>query len=291
MPIALSKGSVLDCIKWATSYLNSRGVEDAVINAERIFTYLSGLSKTEIYLDTSREIDDCLWEEFSALIKKRASRYPLQYILGSTEFFGLNFRVSESVLIPRPETEILVEKSLSLLYSEKCENSISEILDLGTGSGNIAASIAKASPKALITATDISYDALLLARENALSLGVGKKNNFLVSDLFEAIGHKDKFDLIISNPPYVPVSDLSGLAPELSHEPRIALDGKRDGLFYIEKIIQKSPRYLKKNGALVLEIGFGQAKAVKELFLSSKFRDIEIEKDYRGIERVVILRR
>ncbi len=289
MNVTLSKGSVLDCIRWATTYLNSCGVEDAVINAERIFAHLSGLSKTEIYLEASKEMDDCLWEEFSALIGKRALRYPLQYILGSVEFFGLNFIISESVLIPRPETEILVEKSLSLLYSEKREGNIPEILDLGTGSGNISASIAKTNPEALITATDISYNALLVARGNAVSLELEERIDFLVGDLFEAIGEKGKFDLVVSNPPYIPVSDFNGLAPELSHEPRIALDGKRDGLFYIKKIIQESPRYLKNNGALLIEIGFGQVRAVKELFLSSEFRKMKIEKDYRGIERVVIL--
>lgn len=291
--------SVLSCLDWATAYLEEHKIPDARHNAEEILGFVSGKSRVEIYLDGILPLYDFHRESFTALVIKRSEGYPLQYLLGSVEFFGLNFEVSPSVLIPRPETEILVEKTIDIVKLLNPLRSITSngvngqtvtLIDIGTGSGNIAISLAKFLPEAKIYATDISYQALCVAQKNAEINGTRNRISFFLGDIFGAL--KDErhfFDLIVSNPPYVRESDIDTLAPELSYEPRIALDGKEDGLFYIKKIIEYSPQYLKKGGMLIMEIGFGQAEAVKQIFSDSGFSEIEFIKDYRGIDRVVIL--
>lgn len=247
-----------------------------VLNCDRLSLYLNKdfvLSK-----DKSVIIAD--------ILRRRISGQPLQYILGSCEFMGLEFKVDKRALIPRPETEILVEESLEEL--KKSAGIPLRVLDLGTGSGCIAVSIAKFLPGAVVWGVDISPEALRLAGENALLHKV--KIEFLLSDLFRGIENK-KFDLIISNPPYISTRELNCLAREVSFEPRMAIEAGIDGLSFYRSIISRAPAYLNRNGLLAFEVGAGQANAVKEMLRSKKFRSIKIIKDYNNIQRVVMAKK
>jgi release factor glutamine methyltransferase len=206
---------------------------------------------------------------------------------------GLEFKVTPAVLIPRQETEILVEVALRQLRTPNSELRAINILDLGTGSGCIAVSLAKLLRQAKITATDISESALEIARHNAESNNVADKIKFIQSDLFNNYELRTmNYELIISNPPYIASGEIDHLQPEVKYEPRIALDGGQDGLDFFRKIIIEAPRYLKKEGLLMLEVGFGQASAIKNIFQKSEdFEIIETVKDYHNIDRVMVAKR
>jgi len=262
--------------------------------AELLFTDILKCGRHQLYSD--RRIS--LAKEDAALIssalRRRIQGEPVQYILGKTEFMGLEFKVNPDVLIPRQETEILVEKALEVL---KCSSAQvlqkRQILEIGTGSGCIAIALAKYMPGCNITATDISSDALELAKENALLNDVLNKIEFIQGDLFTPYPVPcTLYDIIVSNPPYVASVDIDGLQPEIQYEPRAALDGGKDGLDFYRRIIAQSPVYLRDEGFLMLEIGFGQREAVVDIFeFSSKFEIIETAKDYSGIDRVIIARK
>ncbi|MCK9604140.1 MAG: peptide chain release factor N(5)-glutamine methyltransferase [Candidatus Omnitrophica bacterium] len=249
--------------------------------AELLFSEIFGCDRASLYLKKNIPLDKDKLSKVSSVLKRRFSGEPLQYILGKTEFMGLEFRVNPSVLIPRPETEILVEKAAEMATSLK-------IMDIGTGSGCIAISLAKLLKDADIIATDISDNALEVAKENARRHGV--KINFILADLFNAVDCvMHPVDLIISNPPYVASGEIATLQPEISYEPRIALDGGADGLDFYRRIINGAVDYLKKDGLLILEIGFDQSRAIADIFQrSGKFKIIEIVKDYSNIERVMV---
>ena len=227
---------------------------------------------------------------FHEALDSYARGIPVQYITGEAEFMGFDFDVNPSVLIPRPETEILVERVLTLIEREGIAEP--SILDLGTGSGAIAVSLTKLSPSCKIVASDVSEEALEVGRENAAANGVGDRIEFVLSDLFERIPGKRKFDLVISNPPYIPSEDYGSLPPEVRSEPRIALDGGLKGLEFYKRIIPDAAKRLNRGGFLILEIGYGQARAVKDLLESAGlYRDIEILKDYNDIDRIVFAKR
>lgn len=281
----------LDYLNWATIYLEEHNIASARHNAEELLSHVWGKPRLEIYLEAKEILDDFKTETFISLVRKRAEGYPLQYLVGRVEFFGLNFWVSEATFIPRPETEILVEKVIEM--AKLLDGLTVRLLDVGTGCGNIAISLAKFISDAQVTATDISSGAIKMAQYNARLNNVADKIKFVQSDLFTSYELEVRgYDIIVSNPPYVAQEDFKDLAAELFHEPRIALDGKEDGLFYIRKLIRESPNYLRKDGVLAMEIGFDQALAVRKFFEhSSYFKRIEIVKDYQGIDRVVILYR
>ena len=226
-------------------------------------------------------------------IKRRINGEPLQYILGKTEFMGLEFKVAPGVFIPRPETEILVEKAIDLLSNQKPVTRNQKILDIGTGSGCIAVSLAKNLADVEITAIDISSEALEIAIENATFNDVDNKIRFVQSDLFTTYDLRPMtYDLIISNPPYIPTNDIDKLAKEISFEPRIALDAGTDGLEFYRKIILKAADYLKNGGFLLMEMGFDQAEAIKDIVRAHRrFEIVEVVLDYSEIERVIILRK
>ena len=229
-------------------------------------------------------------KKLSEALFLRSQGVPLQYILGETEFFGLMFQVDERALIPRPETEILVEMVLKSAAGQM------KILDIGTGSGCIAVSLAKFLPEAQIDALDVSFEALSLAKENALINSADKNINFLQSDLFSVFKKNNvnnrlrNYDIIISNPPYVRSGDINGLQKELAYEPRMALDGGADGLDFYRRIIAEAGNFLNKEGLLFLEIGFSQGEDIEKIvFAGNDFAVDEIIKDYSGIERVMIM--
>jgi release factor glutamine methyltransferase len=237
-------------------------------------------------------------EIISGVFKRRINGEPLQYILGKTEFMGLEFKVDKNVLIPRPETEILVETAIQYATQRPRDPETQlHILDIGTGSGCIAVSLVKLIKDIKVTATDISDKAITVAKENAALNKVEDKIDFIRQDLFglQPVAcslQPNLFDFIVSNPPYIPSAEIETLQREVRFEPRIALDGGREGLDFYRRIIKEAPSYLVKEGYLILEIGFNQKNKVENIFYSSKdFEIIEIVKDYSNIDRVVVAQR
>jgi release factor glutamine methyltransferase len=257
--------------------------------AELLFTDILNCKRSSLYLDKDITLDKAQSCFVSGVLKRRIKGEPIQYILGKTEFMGLEFKVTPDVLIPRPETEVLVETVIEVAQSS--ELPAHRILDVGTGSGCIAVSLAKFIKDTDITAIDFSMAALEIARQNALLNNV--KVNFLHSDLFSShdLG-ASSYELIVSNPPYIARAEIQTLQPEIKYEPRIALDGGSDGLDFYRRIINGAPAYLKQGGFLIMEIGFGQKDAVKNILKDCRyFEIIDLLKDYNNIDRVVIAKK
>ena len=255
--------------------------------AELLFSEILNCDRMSLYLNKEYILDKDKSVLISSALKRRISGEPIQYILGKAEFMGFEFRVNPYVLIPRPETEILVETAIQYVTTSGSHNvTCINMLDLGTGSGCIAISLAKLLPNSHITATDISDKALLAARENAELNCV--RVNFVQSDLFGGL-HPTSYDLIVSNPPYIPSLEIQDLQPEIGYEPISALDGGSDGLDFYHRIIKDAPQYLKGNGYLIMEMGFRQRDDIKDIFQENKnFKVIDIVSDYNKIDRVII---
>jgi len=257
--------------------------------AELVLTHVLNCDRLSLYLNKDICLDRNKSVQVSAILKRRIIGEPLQYILGSTEFMGLEFKVDKRALIPRPETEILISCALEKLKSSGKTVQL-KILDLGTGSGCIAVSIAKLLPQAMVWASDVSLGALQLAKENADLHKV--KVKFLSGDIFSALEKdQDKFDLIISNPPYIAKQEFCGLAREISFEPVLALKAGIDGLDFYRRIISQAAFYLNTDGLLALEVGTNQSVVVKVMLEEKNFSDIRIVKDYNNINRVVMGKR
>jgi release factor glutamine methyltransferase len=257
--------------------------------AELLFTELFNCDRLSLYLNRRSIITKDKLALISRLLQRRIRGQPIQYILGKTEFMGLKFKVAPCVFIPRPETEILIEKTIETVKLLNCQTV--KLLDIGTGSGCIAISLSKFLPNAIIDATDISAEALKIAKENA---DLNRVNiNFIQSNLFDTYNlQPNTYDLIISNPPYIISTEIDNLQPEIQYEPRVALDGGKDGLEFYRKIISLSPYYLKNNGLLIMEMGFKQTEAIRNIFkISGKFEILEVAKDYNNIDRVVVARK
>ena len=288
--------TVGQALKNISKIFKNKGIINSEREAEILLSYSLEMSRSEIYLNSDKVLKGIAKTQLEKKIQKRIEKIPLQYITKHQEFMGMDFLVEKGVLIPRSETEILVEEVIKKLKNYKYSDNL-EVADLGTGTGIIAVSIAKFIDNITIYATDISKKSLQIALKNAQKYDCEDKIIFLQGDLFEPFKNKiEKFSLaaIISNPPYIDSYDFRLLPPEIKdNEPKIALSGGIDGLDYYRKIIRKSPQYLKKNGFIALEVGVGQAKKVKELILKeNNFKqDIEIINDYLGIERVVIAHR
>lgn len=260
--------------------------ESAKTDAMLLLCFLSGMDRTKLFLSYENEAPQLLVENYMSMITKRAAGIPLQHLIGSTEFMGIEFKVSPDVLIPRPETELLVEEALKILTPD------SRVLELCTGSGCIALSIMKWFPGLTVVASDISRAAVDLAMENAEALGVPTgagpgRIEFRIGDLFEHI--TGKFDLILVNPPYIRTEEIENLQEEVrDHDPRIALDGGPDGLFFYRRLIQESGPFLNPGGRLLMEIGHDQADDIKTI-AGGIFKNIRVIKDYSGNDRIVSL--
>lgn len=259
--------------------------------AELLFTEILDCDRASLYLNKDLSLDRDKSLFISSALKRRIKGEPIQYILGKADFMGLTFKVNSDVLIPRPETEILVESVLSSFVARR--SSPVNILDIGTGSGCIAISLAKLLKGANITATDISPEAIEVARSNAYLNGVVDKIRFIQSDVFLNNELKTmNYELIISNPPYIPSGEIDKLQPEVRHEPGIALNGGTDGLDFYRRIIRGSCEYLKEGGLLAMEMGFGQRKDIEKIIQKSGyFGIIDVARDYNDIERVVLAKR
>ena len=259
--------------------------------AELLFTEILGWDRASLYLNKDLPLNKDKASLISSVLKRRVLGEPLPYILAKTEFMGLEFKLTKAVLIPRQETEILVETVLKVAYGVQGTVYSAKILDLGTGSGCIAVSLAKYLPQCQIDALDISAGALAVARENAKLNQV--KVNFIQSDLFYNTELQlATYDIIVSNPPYVASQDLKQLQVEISYEPSRALDGGEDGLDFYRRIINESPKYLKPGGLLILETGFRQRFSIEKIFQDSEvFKIIEVIPDYNNIERVIVAKK
>lgn len=275
---------VLDAIQKSTDYLEKKGIESPRINAELLLASVLNIKRLELYLQFDRpliEEEISLYREF---LKRRSNFEPLQYITGNVEFYGMNFKVNNSVLIPRQETEILVETVLSEI---KNENNLT-ILDIGTGSGCIAISIAK-NNNSNFEAVDISENAIFIAKQNAEQNEVNNKIKFINSDIKNYISENNKlFDIIVSNPPYVSKEEFPKLQKEIiNYEPEIAVTDFNDGYTYYNLISSEGKKILKSGGKLFFEIGIGQSEKVKNIMTENGFVNIKIIKDYLGVERVI----
>lgn len=272
---------LLEVLRGAEAYLAERGVENPRLNAEHLLAHSLGLKRMELYLQFDRQLTETERTPLRETVKRRGAREPLQHILGTAEFHGRTFACDKRALIPRPETEQLVEIALEIAKSKTAP----KILDVGTGSGVIAITLALELTSAEVHAADLSNNALALASENAARHEVGRIA-FHEADLIPP--GEGKFDLIIGNLPYIPANEIASLAPEIRHDPLSALGGGSDGLDLIRRLIDTAPDRLASGGALLLEIGAGQADAVNTHLTARKFRDISVRSDYQNIPRFAV---
>ena len=270
----------------ATLRLEENKIDTPRLDAEILLAYVLNCRRLTLYTDAEKILTEEQISRFEKLIERRIKKIPVAYLIGTKEFFGLNFVVNENVLIPRPDTEILTQCAIEFLQTFDGEKNF---LDIGTGSGAICISILKFCKNSFAAATDISEKSLEVAKLNAKKFNVDDRVNFFYGNLFEPIGEK-KFAAIISNPPYIPTAEIKTLQDEVKNEPLRALDGGEDGLNFYREIISQSPKFLLNGGLLAVEIGINQAAAVKKIFAENNFCDIEILKDLAGLERVICAR-
>ena len=283
-PLAEELRTLRSVISDGTALLRRAGVQNPHLDAEVLLSHALAMDKTELYLNLDAPLH-LQGERYRDMLSRRARREPVAYITGLKEFWSLDFLVTPDVLIPRPETELLVE--IALERSKLCDESELAILDLGTGSGAIAVSLAKELPGGRITAVDVSPAALAIARLNSEGHGVEDKIRFSGGNLFDLVD--SQFDLIVSNPPYVRQGELAMLPPEIREwEPITALDGGIDGLDYYRRIVTEAQRHLVSKGQIILEIGADMGGAVAELFTRAGCYDVpSVYQDYAGRNRVI----
>ena len=291
------------CLKQGEEMLLAAGIEEAANDAWLLFSEIFQMSRARYYMDMNRTCDPKLAARYEEWIQKRTQRIPLQHIIGHAPFMAYEFYVNEHVLTPRADTEVLVEETFAAvkqMVSEKKqvlsegEQTLSEkiqILDMCTGSGCIAVSLACMSQEAAIpcqvTAADLSEEALLVAQKNNEALCEGRVQ-LIHSNLFEALPDTKEFDIIVSNPPYIKSEEIGGLMPEVrDYEPRMALDGKEDGLYFYRKLAEDGWHFLKKGGKMLLEIGYDQGVSVPEILKNCGYSQIQVIQDLAGLDRVV----
>jgi release factor glutamine methyltransferase len=282
--------TVLSLLRRAADHLKNHYVSEPRASAELLLGHVLGLDRLSLYLNAERPLEADELEGFSKCLQRRLRREPVQYITGTQDFWSLALTVTPDVLIPRPETEILVEVLVD--FARETGAGQMRLMDVGTGSGAIAIAAARELPKAVVVAGDLSLAALELARDNARRHQVSERILFLCTDLFCGLG-RTLFDAVVTNPPYVKTSDFSLLPREIrDYEPRHALDGGEDGLQTIRAIIDQAPDFLRSGGILAVEIGAGQAEAVGALVSrTNRYRGQHMLKDYSAIDRVLIAQR
>lgn len=271
--------TLLEILQSTTAYFEKRAIESPRLNAEHLLAHSLGRKRIELYLEFERTLTEAELTPLRELVRRRGQGEPLQHLLGSVEFCGRTFLCDQRALIPRPETEELVEQILR----STIDHEPSTILDVGTGSGVIALSLAAELPKAEVHAVDISEDALALAARNAKELGLENRVHFTRSDLLAQTA--GKFDLIVANLPYVPMADRTSLSREVRHDPETAVFGGEAGDEIIRRLIAAATTRLHPGGLLALEIGIGQAEALSSFLFESGYSDISARHDYAGVTR------
>jgi len=287
---APSPWTIQKLIGWAAGYLKKHGVDSPRLSAEVLLATALGASRIDLYVNYAKPLEDAELKNFKQLLLRRARREPLAYITGVKEFWSMELRVTPAVLIPRPETECLVEAALAMM-AQRLRPGPGRILELGTGSGAVVIALATEQPQHQFTATDVSPAAVQVASENARRHGADSRIDFICADGFEAITPGGRpFDFIVSNPPYIRSGDLPHLAPEITeHEPHLALDGTESGLAIIHLIIERAPSFLKPGGRLLMEIGYDQGSDVRRIGAAADaYADIALRRDLNGHTRVAV---
>jgi release factor glutamine methyltransferase len=277
--------TVLEVLQSTTVYFEKHKVENPRLSAEHLLAHVFGKTRMDLYLEFEHQLSETELSPLRELVRRRSQGEPLQHLLGTVEFCGQTFAIDKRALVPRPETEQLVELLVSDVSDQKSEV---RILDVGTGSGVIALSLAKQFPEAEVFAVDISEDALSLAKENSVRLGLGGRVRIQKGDLLENL--TERFDLIVANLPYVSMQDRHLLAREVLHDPEVALFGGPNGDELVRRLIEQAPSHLTANGLLALEIGINQAEELTEVLRQKNYHDIQSKKDYSGITRFLLAR-
>src|SRR6478736_2878214 len=277
--------TVLEVLQSTTGYFQKRNIESPRLNAEHLLAHVLGRKRIELYLEFEHELNESELTPLRELLKRRGAGEPLQHLLGTVDFCGRSFRCDKRALVPRPETEQLVELLISHFKSEMA---YPRMVDVGTGSGIIALTLAAEFPKAEIVGADISEDALILARENAERLGLVDRVRFLRSNLLKGV--QPGLDLIVANLPYVSTKDRQNLSREVLHDPEVALFAGARGDELVRQLIAQAPAWLRPGGMLALEIGIGQSEKLVAALAENNYRDIWTEKDYSGVIRFLFAR-
>ena len=275
--------TLLEVLQASTEYLKKHKIDNPRLNAEHLIGHVLGRTRMELYLEFERKLTESELAPLRELVRRRGEGEPLQHLLGTVEFCGRTFLCDKRAMVPRPETEELVE----FLKSE-IRNPKSEILDVGTGSGVIALSLATNFPEARIYATDVSEDALALARENAERLGLAERVQWIESNLLDNVS--ESFDLIVANLPYISAQDRQSLAREVLHDPEVSLFAGPRGDEIVRALIEQAPARMKPGGLLALEVGLGQADALGQVLAQKKYHDIESKNDYSNVSRFLLAR-
>jgi release factor glutamine methyltransferase len=275
--------TVLDVLQSTTAYFKKRGIESPRLNAEHLLAHALGRTRMELYLEFERTLGEAELAPLRELVKRRGEGEPLQHLLGTVEFCGYTFLCDKRALVPRPETEQFVE-----FIESNIENRKSRIVDVGTGSGVIALSLAKKFPEAEVFAVDLSEDALALAQENATRLGVIGHVHLRKSNLLQDLD--EGFDMIVANLPYIAARDRPTLSGEVLRDPEVALVGGAHGDELVRELIEQAPARLHPGGMLALEIGLGQSEALLSALAEKKYRDICSKTDYSGVIRFLFAR-
>ena len=273
--------TVLEVIKKTTEFFTTKGIESPRLNAEQLVGHALGLQRMQLYLQFERSLTDAELERSRPLVRRRGQREPMQYIIGETDFFELKLKVDRRALIPRPETELLLE-----LVTGRQITIPETILDLGTGSGAIALGLAKYFPQAQVTGVDLSEEALALARENTATAGLGERVTLVRSDWFNELPPALRFDLIVANPPYLSAEETAEAAPEVNvHEPASALTAADGGMADLRAILAGAPRFLAPGGWLAMETGIAQHAELNRLAADAGFKRTESLQDLTGRDR------
>lgn len=279
--------TLLEVLQSTTAYFAKHNIESPRLNAEHLIAHVLTLSRLELYLEFETKLNEQELSRLRDLVRRRAQGEPLQHLLGTVEFCGQTFLCDKRAMVPRPETEELVELVIGESPSRTSTNRTPErIVDVGTGSGIIALSLARQFPETKVLAIDISDDALALARENAARLGLDERVQFRKGDLLENLD--ERFDLIVANLPYIPMQDRHLLSREVLHDPEVALFVAERGDELIRKLIEQAPLHFNGAGLLALEIGINQAEGLCDLLRQKNYHDIESKKDYSGVTRFLL---
>lgn len=282
---SLKTWDVISLLERASEHLKSNGFDEARLNVELLLAHVLHLHRIELYTNFDRPVTDAELSEFKLLFKRRLGHEPIQYILGETEFMGLPLYVNRNVLIPRPETELLVERAVEVIRGTTPGEV--EVLDIGTGSGNISLAIAVMVPSARVTAIEVSPQALDVARCNAERNEI-RDVEFIHADMLEDFLPDRTFNLIVANPPYISLEEFQGLQEEVrDFEPRLATTDEGDGFRFIRRIVSVAAAKLRSGGFLLMEIAYNQATMAAQILESAGLVDVQLRKDYAGIDRII----